>query len=878
LSFRLKTIVGVALIESVLLLILVFSGLNYLAKSNELQLQQRAVSTASLFASATQDAVLARDLATIQSATDEILTDPDVVYVRVTSNNFVLAENGSNPALMSDREQDFSLADVTDGIYDVKAEIEVEGKVYGLVELGLSTTYIDTLLTEARQSAFGLAGAEIILVAIFSLILGNYLTRQLRLLETAARLIASEGPGYTVEINSNDEIGAVASAFNTMSASLSRMNAKADDDTRIRAELMESANRSEAISKAILSSSLDAIICIDKKGDIIEFNKVATQMFGWEREQVSGMNICDTIIPEKYVDAHNKGMEHYHATGEGPVLGQRLELEAKDKTGRVFPIEISISPITTHDETLFAAYIRDLTETRLALAAQDLARKQAEQANEAKSRFLATMSHEIRSPLTAIMGMNGMLLESGLTAHQMEIASTLNDGSEVLLSLINDILDFSKIESGQMALNNDWFDLKTSVQRIVNLLAMQSNLDQVEVVTVFSADMCARYFGDQPRINQVVINLLSNAIKFTPSGKVTIHLLPGEDGEGILLEVTDTGIGMDEDQLQHIFKEFAQAEDSASRRFGGTGLGLAIARHLVKLMDGEILVTSEKNVGSCFVVKLPLEGSNSCEDTTQFDVPDFAVSEFERVHLLLAEDSATNRRVIKASLSKMGLQVDTAENGLEAVNLAMEKKYDLILMDLAMPEMDGLEATRKIRSGDGKNANSRIIAITANAFEEDRERCFAAGMNEFVSKPINIQSFRSRIQRWLREDRGSEMQPEISNLLDIGIFNQLYKDTGAEVLPEIFSLFAGECRQRLITMSEAHGDRDVKILEDQAHALKSSSGSFGAIKLEAVAQEIEKAASDGDIAVLDKNISQLEALVERSLEALLALIQRTEHE
>ena len=429
-----------------------------------------------------------------------------------------------------------------------------------------------------------------------------------------------------------------------------------------------------------------------------------------------------------------------------------------------------------------------------------------------------------------------------------------------------------------MALNNDWFDLKTSVQRIVNLLAMQSNLDQVEVVTVFSADMCARYFGDQPRINQVVINLLSNAIKFTPSGKVTIHLLPGEDGEGILLEVTDTGIGMDEDQLQHIFKEFAQAEDSASRRFGGTGLGLAIARHLVKLMDGEILVTSEKNVGSCFVVKLPLEGSNSCEDTTQFDVPDFAVSEFERVHLLLAEDSATNRRVIKASLSKMGLQVDTAENGLEAVNLAMEKKYDLILMDLAMPEMDGLEATRKIRSGDGKNANSRIIAITANAFEEDRERCFAAGMNEFVSKPINIQSFRSRIQRWLREDRGSEMQPEISNLLDIGIFNQLYKDTGAEVLPEIFSLFAGECRQRLITMSEAHGDRDVKILEDQAHALKSSSGSFGAIKLEAVAQEIEKAASDGDIAVLDKNISQLEALVERSLEALLALIQRTEHE
>jgi len=878
LTFRLKTIVGIALIESVLLLILVFSGLNYLAKSNELQLQQRAVSTANLFASATQEAVLTRDLATIQSATDEILTDPDVVYVRVTSDNFVLAENGSNPALMSDREQDFSLADVNDGIYDVKAEIVIEGQVYGLVELGLSTAYIDTLLAEARWSAFGLAGTEIILVAIFSLILGTYLTRQLRLLETAAKVIGSDGPGHTVEINSNDEIGAVANAFNTMSASLSRMNAKADDDARIRAELMESANRSEAISKAILSSSLDAIICIDRNGEIIEFNKVATQMFGWEKDEASGMNICDTIIPEKYVDAHNKGMEHYHATGEGPVLGQRLELEAKNRMGRVFPIEISISPITTSEGSLFAAYIRDLTETKAAQSAQDLARKQAEQANEAKSRFLATMSHEIRSPLTAIMGMNGMLLESGLTAPQMEIASTLNDGSEVLLSLINDILDFSKIESGQMILNSDWFDLKTSVQRIVNLFARQSGLGQAEVETVFSVDLCKRYFGDQPRINQILINLLGNAMKFTPSGKVTIDLQPDKDNEGILLKVTDTGIGMEQDQLQHIFKEFTQAEDSANRRFGGTGLGLAISRHLVKLMHGEISVTSEKDVGSCFVVKIPLEGSNSSENSTQIDLLDNPVSEFESVHLLLAEDSATNRRVIKASLSKMGLQVDTAENGLEAVNLAMEKEYDLILMDLAMPEMDGLEATRKIRSGDGKNANSRIIAITANAFEEDRERCFAAGMNEFVSKPINIQSFRRKIQRWLQEDRGAEMQPEISNLLDIGTFNQLFRDTGAEVLPGIFSLFVDECRQRLITMSEAHGERDAKILEDQAHALKSSSGSFGAIKLAAVAREIEKAASDGDIAALDKNISQLEALVERSLEALQALIQRTEHE
>ena len=290
-SFRLKTIIGIALIESVLLLTLVISGLNYLASSNELQLQQRAVSTVNLFASATKDAVLALDIATIASATNEILSNPDVVYARVSSDNFVLAENSKTAVVMSDRKQDFSLDDVTDGIYDVRAEIRVEGRVFGVVELGLSTAYVDNLLAEARQSAFSLAGAEIILVAIFSLILGSYLTRQLRLLENAAEVVAREGPGHTVEIDNSDEIGAVARAFNDMSRKLHRSDAIAQDDMKTRAELLESANRSEAVSKAILASSLDAIICIDARGEIIEFNQVATRIFGWKKDEASGMNI-----------------------------------------------------------------------------------------------------------------------------------------------------------------------------------------------------------------------------------------------------------------------------------------------------------------------------------------------------------------------------------------------------------------------------------------------------------------------------------------------------------------------------------------------------------------------------------------------------------
>jgi len=468
--------------------------------------------------------------------------------------------------------------------------------------------------------------------------------------------------------------------------------------------------------------------------------------------------------------------------------------------------------------------------------------------------------------------MNALLLETNLDEKQKEIASTVNEGSEILMSLINDILDFSKIESGSLILHNDWFDLTKSVKGIVNLLTNQSNLERITVKTIFSPGLYQYYLGDQSRIRQVLINLLSNAIKFTESGSVTIELENNIEGNGILLKVTDTGIGISKDQMNNIFDEFTQVDDSDNRRFGGTGLGLSIAHQLVKLMNGEISVSSEKNKGSCFIAELPLEGDNNQRTTTHTETSRLSIPDFKNVHLLLAEDSATNRKVIETSLSKMGLKVETAENGREAVNLAMENHYDLILMDLAMPEMDGLEATRRIRGSDGKNKNTRIVAITANAFEEDRERCFAAGMDDFVSKPINIVSFRKDIQRWLEEGSGGRKLIQKSQLVDHSTFNQLYKDTGAQVLPDIFDLFRAECRDRLIVMKDGYEKLDWNVLEDQAHALKSSSGSFGAITLQAFAREVEVAARAKNKAALDKNIPQLEEIVNQSLEELEALL------
>ena len=877
-NFRVKIILGIALIQAVLLVVLVVSGLNFLADSNDLQLRQRANSTATLFAAATTDAILATDLATLESATNALLKTPDIVYVRIVGQGQLLIQDGDPAILATERDMDTSLDEVMDGIFDVSVPVSVDGRSYGKIELGLSTASIVALQTQARDAAVTMAGAVIVLVAVFSFLLGTYLTRQLTQLREAAESISAEGPGTRVSLDTNDEIGQVARAFNLMSEKLRALYDEAQGNVETQRELAENANRSEAISKGILTSSLDAVICIDQVGRVIESNDAASTIFGWSHDELQGRNISQTIIPEKYRDAHNKGMEHYFATGEGPVLDQRLELEAIDRDGRLFPIEISISAITAGEETYFAAYIRDLTTAKALEAEQQLARKRAEESSEAKSRFLATMSHEIRSPLNAIMAMNSLLLETQLNSEQQAIANTVTDGGEALMSLLNDILDFSKIESGQLVLNNEWFDLRQSVERIVNLLAHQSENEQVKVITRFAPELHATYFGDQSRIRQILINLLSNALKFTPEGSITVELTPARNDNGVLLSVTDTGIGIEDEQKTHIFDEFTQVENKDNRRFGGTGLGLSISMRLAKLMDGDIQVESQLGKGSRFAVDIPLEGSDTVAADREVDEPEVPLQDYSHCRLLLAEDSSTNRAVIKSALAKIGLDVETANNGLEAVRLSDAQPFDLILMDLAMPEMDGLEATRAIRSGDGPNRETRVVAITANAFEEDRERCFAAGMNDFVSKPINIASFRRDIQRWLSELPSEDSTESSSRLVDTSVLEQLRRDTGSDVLPSIFDLFVEESEQRLVSMGEAYAAENWEKLGNEAHALKSSSGSFGAIRLQALARELEFAAREENVRTLHKVYPQLDELVHASLAELARMIRQSPNE
>ena len=608
----------------------------------------------------------------------------------------------------------------------------------------------------------------------------------------------------------------------------------------------------ESIARAISQST--SVAEFSMSGTILEANATFLTLFGYEKSEVVGKH------HSIFCSAQDAASARYRNKWEALNRGEFVhgEFRRLGKNGREVWIHASYSPLLNADgkPSKVLMFMIDITERTRMENDLKMAKDKAEQAASAKSTFLANMSHEIRTPMNAVIGFSEIMMDTEMQDDQRRYMNTINSSAKSLLHLLNDILDSAKLEKGKLELEIVDFSLHELIDSIVSTLWVQAKRKNLELQLELDPNIASYYQGAPDRIRQVLMNLLGNSIKFTEQGYVKLVVNQLDNNE-LSFAIIDTGIGIQQDRLDVIFEPFVQADSSMSRRFGGTGLGTTISKQLVELMGGRLTAKSEVGIGSCFTMFLPLQAGTA--QTTQAQDHEH---QLPKMHILVADDIQQNIDLISILLGREGHQITTANNGIAAVHLFNQQTFDLIIMDVQMPKLDGLSATSKIRIIEVEKNLTRtpIIALTASVLQEDRLAAFEAGMDGFASKPIDMKELTREMMRVLNlQDTATTIDsasPPIHNLQtkddSINVEKGLALWGSEPIYFQELARIAADIPSQMSRLNTALENKDAKQLAALAHANKGVCGNlalptlyahFTALEKQALAEDMDGAAS-----------------------------------
>ncbi|HPF21910.1 MAG TPA: ATP-binding protein [Hyphomonas sp.] len=512
------------------------------------------------------------------------------------------------------------------------------------------------------------------------------------------------------------------------------------------AQERDEARRMYELAKSACDNALHGIVLNDSAGKIVYVNRALCEMSEYSEEELIGQDVgiltgVRTFRPDAELARKLAG---------GEVLRHVTEAETPTKSGKTNRVELSLSSARWGEtgDRIFITYVRDVREERRQAHELRDALNRAEQATRMKSEFLANMSHEIRTPLNGVLGMAQVLAHTDLTPNQSEQVATILDSGKTLMSILNDILDLSKIEAGKLEVTPVAGDLRHKLSRMIKLHAATAEEKGLNLQLFIDPSVPSRLKFDPVRVRQCVGNLVSNAIKFTEMGDVMVVVTCEPDGSGktrVIVHVSDTGVGIPAEKMERVFETFAQADGSTTRRFGGTGLGLPITRKLARMMGGDVTVVSQAGRGSVFTLKFIAESTDlhGLEDHIVTPTPVMRPEPKAGLggrHALVVDDNGINRRVARTFLEHYGLVVSEAADGNEALEILDHEPFDIVLMDIHMPGLDGAEAFKRLRNSGSLNRVTPVIALTADSMRGDKEKFLSKGFDGYVAKPIDERS------------------------------------------------------------------------------------------------------------------------------------------